>query len=101
MNEEEKKNAPNNNIILKVGGVNEWQKSASSSNIILKGDGFYISFNPTPVKIQHQETALIDTRIRTNRPIYVLQGDHRAAYEELIEKGFEDCYNYYLSQQSQ
>lgn len=79
-------------------GSKEWQKSASSSNIILKGDGFYISFNPTPVKIEHQETALIDTRIRTNRPIYVLPGDHRAAFEALIEKGFEECYSYYESQ---
>ena len=96
MNENKPINATNNIIATSVNSP-EWQKSASSSNIILRGDGFYISFNPTPVKVEHQETALIDTRSKLNRPIYVLPGDHRAAYEELIEKGFDACFNYYQS----
>lgn len=76
-----------------------WQKSAASSNTLLRAEHFYISFNPTPVQSQGPETALVDARNLPNRPVYVLVGDHRLAYEELIDKGFDECFTYYLSHQ--
>ncbi len=74
----------------------DWQKSAANSNVILRGDGFFVSFNPTPVKGRGPETALVDARNLPDRPLYVLSGDHRAAFEALIDSGFDDCFQYYL-----
>jgi len=76
----------------------KWQKSEANSNVILRGDNFYISFNPTPVKAQHSETALVDSRNLPDRPMYLLMGDHRTAYEEIIDLGFEACFGYYQTQ---
>lgn len=98
MNKEDQKDSLGSNIIIKVSSANEWQKSAANNNLILHGSGFYISFNAQPANVESQETALIDTRARMSRPMYILPGDHRDAYETLVEKGFDDCFNYYQSQ---
>jgi hypothetical protein len=74
----------------------DWQKSAANSNFILRGEGFFISFNPMPVKGSGQETALVDARNLPDRPFYVLRGDHRAAFEALVDAGFDACLDYYL-----
>ena len=77
-----------------------WQKSDANSNFILRGEGFFISYNPSPVKSNFLETALVDIRNLPDRPIYILKGDHRIAYEALFETGFDACFSFYQSQQA-
>ena len=44
------------------------------------------------------ETALI-----TKEPwgCLILNGDHRKEYEDLVDQGYEACYNYYVSKSEQ
>ena len=44
------------------------------------------------------ETALIDEQERYSHKYYILNGDFRGAYLELIENGFEACLEYFNSQ---
>lgn len=74
----------------------------SEANSVLKAEGFYISYNPgTGMKfsffagdngVGSDETALVK-----DRNFYILNGDHRKEYEELVDKGFDVCYDYFLS----
>lgn len=76
------------------------------SNFILRGDGFKISYNPDTQSStiidcfsgdknadgSYQETALL---YKGN--FYILNGDFRKEYEELVPKGYQACYDFFLS----
>ena len=76
-------------------------ESTNGGNEVLEGDGFFISYHPTPgVGISFfesddgsDETALVkeDSDIKYR----ILNGDYRKEYEELIPQGFEACLAFY------
>ena len=56
---------------------------------------FYVSYNATDYRIYGDETtALVWGQMQG---FYILNGDHRAAYADLIPQGWAACYAYYLS----
>ncbi|MFZ3481646.1 hypothetical protein [Sphingomonas sp. 3-13AW] len=65
----------------------------SVPNKIQDGDGFYISYNDHDHAIYGSDTtALVVGQMDR---FYILTGDHRAAYDQLIEQGLEACLTYY------
>lgn len=75
-------------------------------NEIVEGDGFYISFNPNTSKLGISfkgdnngccETALVVPR--ENKPsesdFFILNGDYRESYAELIPKGLGECLKFF------
>lgn len=78
-----------------TGTMNFFLPSADSEDF----SDFYISYNPnTQIKgafnylsgDTKSETALVK-----DGKFYILNGDHRAAYETLIDEGFEACKKYF------
>lgn len=81
--------------------MSEWEKvtNSGSTNYVLSGDGFYISYNPdTSAGVlaslgpgdEPEETALC----RRGRYL-VLNGDFRASYEKLVPQGYDACKQFY------
>lgn len=100
----------------------EWKKF--NDNEILEGRGFFISYNPNTnlsksglgkvynlmgAQIGHitgitleddgrAETALVKKNNETRpRKFYILNGDFRKEYSELVPKGFKTCYKFFNS----
>ncbi|MGV8130555.1 MAG: hypothetical protein ACP5N7_00465 [Candidatus Pacearchaeota archaeon] len=73
----------------------------SNSNEFLQGKGFYISYNSCPwagfqffeSDNRSSETALV--KEGKNKKFYILNGDFRKEYEQLIDKGFNACKTFY------
>ncbi len=62
-------------------------------NDTYRGDGFYVSFNSVDHRIYGDvTTALVKGQMES---FYILNGDHRPAYFELIPQGFEACIGYF------
>lgn len=69
-------------------------------NYVLKSNGFHISYNPQPspdfttfqADNNGDETALVK-----EDDYYILNGDFRKEYDELEPKGFDACYDFFLS----
>ncbi len=64
-------------------------------NSLMQADGFYISFNDydtSPGLYGEVTTALVFGQMQA---FYILGGDHRAAYAELLSKGFDACLDYF------
>jgi hypothetical protein len=94
---------------------NKWEKQprnifGGGGNFILRPDRteeFCISFQPDgnasgisffffASETDEGETAICDYRKSYNEAkYYILNGDHREAYEALINKGFNSCLDYY------
>lgn len=96
--------------------TNKWIDN--NDNYVLKGRGFYISYNPdtnvagkglgmllnmlgnafeeTLEDDGRAETALVVTEGR-NKGFYILNGDFRKQYEKIYSKGFKECHKFYLS----
>lgn len=77
-----------------------------ASNFILRGEDFRISYNPntkTATVIdafcgeENADGSFQETAILKDNKYYILNGDHRKEYEELLPQGFDACHNYYLS----
>ena len=90
----------------KTTAKTSWKRISSpfgSTNFILNGDGFYISFNPDPGANVlgamfgsddcGPETALVNVD-----KFYILDGDFRAAYERLVGIGYAACKAFYDQQ---
>ena len=79
--------------------MSEWRKL--SSNEVLDGDGFYISYNPSPFqgnKFFGSDKGNSETALCREHKFYILNGDYRKQYEELIPQGFEKCKEFFDSQ---
>jgi len=62
-------------------------------------NGFYISYNNYDTKIYGDvTTALV---LGQMQKFYILNGDHRKQYEEIIEQGFLKCLEYFKNNISQ
>jgi hypothetical protein len=58
---------------------------------------FYISYNPVDISLYGDKTtALVYGQMQH---FYVLNGDHRKEYKELIPLGWQACFDYFISNQ--
>jgi len=63
-------------------------------NITMQGQGFYISYNWKDASIYGDvTTALVDEDMVI---FYILNGNHREEYRELLPLGWDACYQYFL-----
>jgi hypothetical protein len=68
-----------------------FQLSVPNTNI--NGDGFYVSYNNHDVDIYGSDTtALVFGQMQR---FFILNGDHRRQYMDLIPQGFAACLDYY------
>ncbi|ORE47683.1 hypothetical protein BKN49_05660 [Pseudomonas aeruginosa] len=68
-------------------------------NVVMDGDDFYISYNGVDAAIYGgQTTALV---IGQMQAFYILDGDHQAAYADLIPQGLSACLAYFKAHQGQ
>ena len=75
-----------------------------STNFILKKDDFWISYNPNPGNTVmgsswegdggQDETALCDDAGN----VFILNGDFRSSYENIIDQGFDACKKFFDQQ---
>lgn len=71
----------------------------SVPNFIQNGDGFYVSFNNIDRDIYGCDTtALVFGQMQS---FYILNGDHRQAYKDLIPEGYDACLAYFRSNSDQ
>lgn len=85
-----------------------------NNNIILRGDGFYISYNDAAGSKDmelHQQSVIMDallgamlgeeverqeeTALCFDNTFLILNGDFRSEYENLIGKGLDECKKFY------
>lgn len=81
-----------------------WEVSDSpSSNFVLRGDGFYVSYNAfepldlfgaLPLDIP-EETALVFLDEEGSDAFLVLRGDFRKEFEAVIDQGLQACMDLY------
>lgn len=73
-----------------------WIKGETTPNWILQSNcgNFCISFNERPWGSDCSQTAL---SLRRDDLLYILDGDHRKEYENIIDEGFERCLEYFNS----
>lgn len=67
-------------------------------NFVLQGQGFFISYAPNTSLLggtSKGETALVSPIM----DYYILVGDFRKEYEELIDKGFNACFEFFVSKE--
>lgn len=70
----------------------------SRPNTIINGDGFYISYNNVDTDIYGSDTTALV--IGQMEKFYILNGDHRAIYRDLIGSGLNACLSYFSSNQA-
>jgi hypothetical protein len=64
-----------------------------SPNALMHGDGFYVSYNAHDYAVYGSDTtALVFGQMQM---FYILNGDHRAPYAELVSRGFDACLDYF------
>ena len=83
-----------------------------NNNEVMMGDGFYVSYNPntksTPLaKVVDELLSLLvgegggeETALYCKKDdnFYILDGDFREGYKDLIQQGFESCKAYFNEQ---
>mgnify|MGYP003626343813 CR=1 FL=1 len=62
-------------------------------NTTMDGDNFYVSFNDYDHGIYGGDTTALV--LGQMQHFYILNGDHRAAYAELIPQGIDACLSYF------
>jgi hypothetical protein len=70
-------------------------------NVLLEGEGFEISYNPGNyfgLSSFSRDTGGAETALMKDGKYFILNGDYRKDYEELVDKGFEACIKFYLAQ---
>lgn len=76
----------------KIQPTKAWVINGGNSILENYKEEFYISYNASPTigNTGHSETAIVkDGRF------YILNGDHREAYEKLIDRGYSACVRYF------
>lgn len=65
------------------------------NQISTEKEDFYISYNNRDIGTYGSDTtALVKGEMEK---FYILNGDHRKAYAELADKGFDSCMEYFIS----
>lgn len=77
--------------------MTKFMQNPNGKNEILGSDGFYISYNPAPMvgPFFGSDDGQSETAISAYGNWYILNGDHRAAYEELYPLGADACIAYF------
>ena len=85
--------------------MSKWEDSGNpfTKNYILRGDGFFISFNPDPSasmlgSIFGSDDGGPETALCYEGEYYILNGDYRDAYERLLPQGYDACKRFYDQQ---
>jgi len=87
--------------------MKNWANTQGSD--IKTGEGFVVAYSPPPkhdpkVMLMQAMGYEIDmdpfTALMRGDERYILKGDHKEAYDALIEHGWEACFAYYTSNQS-
>lgn len=79
--------------------TNDWREGPGG-NLMLDGEGFHISyqdfknspFGPTSFGPDGDQP---ETALCKDGNYYILNGDYRSAYENLLSQGFEACLNFF------
>jgi hypothetical protein len=81
-----------------MGGIIDYNSVVVVNNSPIEMDfkiyeGFFISYNNYDINLYGCiTTALV---LGQMQKFYILNGDHRKQYEEIIEQGFHKCLSYY------
>ena len=95
-------------------------ESTGAGNLVLNGDGFFISYRPslsgsnptldlcatlaTAISGELHGNDLAETALVGDRqdlganPYFILNGDYRKQYENIVDKGWGACYQFWLSE---
>lgn len=81
-----------------ANGIIEYNSISASNNVPIEFnqksyDGFYISHNNCDIDIYGCETTALV--LGQMQKFYILKGDHRKQYAEIIKQGFNRCLDYY------
>jgi len=80
-----------------------WRQNARNS--VLEAEGFYISWSAQALLSDSasSETALVVPNLARlfGRDFFILNGDHRAAYEALAPKGLAACLGYFREHEAE
>jgi len=64
-------------------------------NDVIKGNGFYISYNNRDTYIYGSDTTALV--IGQMEKFFILNGNHVKEYKSLINKGLKECTTYFIS----
>ena len=85
--------------------MTNWERMThlGSTNYILEGDGFYVSYNPDPGAslmgaLFGSDDGGPETALCRQGEFLVLNGDYRQSYEKLVSLGYEECKKFYDQQ---
>ena len=84
--------------------MTEWEKVEGSptSNEILQGEGFFVSYTPATLAGGFaSDRGGDETAIVSEGAYFILNGDHRRAYSKLVSKGLAICMAYFEGHQDQ
>ena len=73
-------------------------KSFGGGRYVLGEENFYISYNPAPcsgIPMFGPDTPMGETALVKGRDFWILNGDWRKQYEEVVDKGFDACMGVY------
>lgn len=94
-------------------------KHVNYNQVLNGGDDFFVSYNPDTTRSHvselltelanglggdvrdGEETALVKRNPNGIHTYSILSGDWRKEYEQLIDKGYEACYEFFKSQQGE
>lgn len=64
-------------------------------NVVVYGEGFYVSYNDYDISIHGSDTTALVPELYCE--FFVLNGDHRDGYANLMSQGFDACFEYFLA----
>jgi len=81
----------------------KWE-STGRGNAILEGEGFFVSYNPSPgmgLAMFQSDTGGAETALCYNNRFDILNGDFRKDYEKIVGKGLGACQEFYKIKESE
>ena len=66
-----------------------------SPNSVQEGQGFCVSYNDTDVGLYGDDTTALV--LGQGEAFFILVGDHRSAYADLLTQGFDACLRYFIA----
>lgn len=81
----------------------QWRSPGGiGGNVVLNGknDEFYVSYNPSPgcgISMWASDGGSDETALCKDGDFWILNGDFREEYENLIDQGFDACFVFYES----
>jgi hypothetical protein len=78
----------------------KWERQTNfwTTNYVLEGDGFALSYNPSPgggMSAFQADGGDCETAIVADGEYYILNGDWRKEYEKLAPEGLDACMAFY------